>query len=350
MKVRWCVLAAGAWLAACAAATAQQFDTVRLLAGTTVAGEILKMSPVEVVVKQAALERKVPVNEIQWIIYSGEPVSLNLARTALNNRRFQDALDVLNDEKKIDPAQLDRDVLKQDVEYYRAYCTAKLALGGSGDLKAARALLEAFLKNHPGSYHFVEATELVGDLLVAEGKYADAEPYYATLAKAPWPDFKMRAGVSIGRLHMAQNKLKEAEAAFDGVLAIEAEGAQADFQRMNAKLGKARCLAANNKIDDARKMVEEIVATADAEYQELHARAYNALGTIERKAGRSKEAALAFLHVDLLYFSNGEQHAEALANLEQLWTELHRPERAAKARQVLDSQYKNSPWAQRKGG
>lgn len=347
MKVRWLALTAGAWLASCAAVLA--FDTVKTLSGS-VAGDIIKMSPVEVTVKQPALERKVPVNEIQSILYSDEPSSLNLARTQLNGGRYQDALDTLSDPKKIDLGQIERAVIKQDVEFFKAMCAAKLALGGSGEIKAAGKVLFEFLKNNEGSYHFLEANELMGDLLVADGKFADAEPYYAKLGDAPWPDYKMRSGVAIGRLQLAQKQVDAAEKTFDRVLAIQAEGAQADFQRLNAKLGKARCMAEKNQAAEAKKMVEEIIEAADPEYQDLHARAYNTLGTIERKSGRTIAAALAFLHVDKLYFSDPEQHAEALANLEPLWNELHKPERAMKARQLLDTRYKNSPWAQKKGG
>ena len=58
---------------------------------------------------------------------------------------------------------------------------------------------------------------------------------------------------------------------------------------------------------------------------------------------------LAFLHVDVLYFSVPEAHAEALANLVELWTELPNTERAVRARKILQEQYANSPWAKKEG-
>ena len=92
-------------------------------------------------------------------------------------------------------------------------------------------------------------------------------------------------------------------------------------------------------------MVEGILAKADPENVELHARAYNTLGNAWKKAGRDKEALLAFLHVDVLYFAVPEAHAEALANLSELWTKMHKTRRAARARNILDERYKNSRWA-----
>ena len=53
--------------------------------------------------------------------------------------------------------------------------------------------------------------------------------------------------------------------------------------------------------------------------------AYNALGTALRKAGKPKEAILAFLHVHLLYSTQPDLDAEAVANLEKLFTETHKP-------------------------
>jgi len=56
---------------------------------------------------------------------------------------------------------------------------------------------------------------------------------------------------------------------------------------------------------------------------------------------------LAFLHVDVLYFTVPEAHAEALANLVELWEAMHKTERAQRARAILDEQYRNSPWAKK---
>jgi tetratricopeptide (TPR) repeat protein len=155
----------------------------------------------------------------------------------------------------------------------------------------------------------------------------------------------MRAQVGIGRALLAQGKAAEASKAFDEAISGEGTGDLAEAQRMAAKVGKARCLAASNKLDEAIKTVENIITNADAENVDLHALAYNALGSALRQARKPQEALMAFLHVDLLYSSNAEAHAEALANLEQLFTELHKPEHARRIRQTLDERYKNSHWA-----
>ena len=107
-------------------------------------------------------------------------------------------------------------------------------------------------------------------------------------------------------------------------------------------------MAALKKPDEAIAIVEEIIQKGDPEDAPLMARAYNVLGNAQRQAGRVKEALLAFLHVDILYSSVPDAHAEALSNLAELWQQVHKTDRANRARQTLEELYKDSPWAKRK--
>ena len=209
--------------------------------------------------------------------------------------------------------------------------------------------MKAFADANSKSYHYFEASEVVGDLLVAVRQYALAADYYDRLDKAPWPDYKMRAGVAAGRALLAQGKIAEAQAAFDKVIAIDAEGDLAQGQRALARLGKARGLVAGKKTDEAIKLGTEVLKGADPKDVPLLAQAYNVLGTAYRQAGRTEEALLAFLRVDVLYASPPDAHAEALANLAELWEQVHKTERANRARKTLDEQYPDSPWAKKTG-
>ena len=125
-------------------------------------------------------------------------------------------------------------------------------------------------------------------------------------------------------------------------------GPQAEPQKLAAALGKAD--GPGRRRQDRRShptSVEEIIAKADPENQELHARAYNVLGNCYLAAGKKKEALLAFLHVDLLYARFPEQHAEALANLATLWTEVDKADRAAQAKHCSKKSTQSSAWAQK---
>ena len=66
-------------------------------------------------------------------------------------------------------------------------------------------------------------------------------------------------------------------------------------------------------------MIEQMIQDTDPEQKELQARAYNALGNCYEQAGRTKDALLAFLHVDVLYGTVPDAHAEALSHLIPLW-------------------------------
>jgi hypothetical protein len=321
------------------------FDTIKT-SKSTLSGRIVGMDATKIDLQQGigGTRLQVPVNEIQAVYYEAEPAELKTAKKQVLDRRYTEALTALEGIKKA-PA---RQEMQQDIEFYTALCSAKLALGGSMKIADAGRLMKAFADANPKSYHYFEASETVGDLLVAIRQYAQAAEYYARLSGAPWPDYKMRAGVADGRALLSQGKAQEAAATFDKVIATVAEGDSAQAQRIAASLGKASALVALKKPDAAVTVVETIIQKGDPEDAPLMARAYNVLGTAQRAAGRVKEALLAFLHVDILYSSVPEAHAEALANLAELWEQDHKAERANRARQALEEQYKDSPWAKKK--
>ncbi len=322
------------------------FDTVKTVSKGKLSGRIVGMDSTKIDLQQGSggLLQEVPVNEIQAVDYEAEPADLKAAKKHALDGHYADALAALERIKE-KPARRE---MQQDVEFYKALCSARLALGGSMKIVDAGRMVKSFADANPQSYHYLEASETVGDLLVALGQYPQAAEYYARLENAPWPDYKMRAGVASGRALLAQGKAREAAAAFDKVLAIEAEGELAQVQHTAASLGKASALVALKKPDEAVTIVEEIIQKGDPEDAPLMARAYNVLGAAQRQAGRVKEALLAFLHVDILYSSVPEAHAEALANLVELWQQVHKTDRANRARQTLEELYKDSPWAKKK--
>jgi tetratricopeptide (TPR) repeat protein len=326
----------------------QAFDTIKTT-GRKLSGHIKGMDSTKIDFEQGAsggLVQEVPVNEVLTVYYEAEPAELTAAKNHVLAGRYSEALAALERIKE-EPVRRE---MQQDIAFYKASCSAKLALGGSLKITDAGRMMRAFADANPKSYHYFEASETVGDLLVALGQYAQAAEYYARLDGAPWPDYKMRAGVAAGRALLSQGKAREAAAAFDKVRTIEADGDPAQAQRTAASLGKASALVALKKPDEAVKIVEDILQKGDPEDAPLMARAYNVLGTAQRAAGRTKEALLAFLHVDILYSSVPDAHAEALANLAQLWEQVHKTDRATRARQALEEQYKDSPWAKRKQG
>ncbi|MCC6125174.1 MAG: tetratricopeptide repeat protein [Pirellulales bacterium] len=338
------------------AAAAQGLDSIKTVNGTSVSGKIVQMNWDKVTIEQGLgghkTTKEVPTNQIVTIFFDGGSATvkkaLNGAKTEIAGKReYAEGLKFL---AKIDPAEIDSDILKQEYDYYAALANGKLALSGVGKIEDAGKAMFDFVKNNPESYHYLEANEALGDLLAGVRSFAKAEEYYGKLAQAPWPDVKMKAGVLIGRAQLAQGKFAEAEKTFQSVLGAEAEGPLAERQRTIALLGKASSLTGQKKTPEAIVILSGVIekatrGDADGEDAELLSRAYNALGTAYRQLGDLDEAKFAFLRTDLLYASVPDTHAEALANLAEIWEQLHRPERAVEARKTLDKLYKNSAWA-----
>jgi tetratricopeptide (TPR) repeat protein len=224
---------------------------------------------------------------------------------------------------------------------------ARLASIGTVDQKTATSAgmeINRFLNEHKNSYHFFEANEALGDLLVAL-KNPNAFRYYDVLASAPWPEYKIRANLLKGRAEQMHNQHQGAIKHFDAALTAASGGDErAERQQSLAHIGRAVSLAETGAVEEALAVLNQIIAKADKGAPEVYARAYNALGGCYRKKGATKEALLEYLKVDLLFNSVPEAHAEALYYLSQLWNDARHPERARAAAESLQQRYAASRW------
>jgi len=338
------LVATGCLLLSCVAAPAVALDRVQLARGRAVGGDVVRTTPLEVTVKAGANEETVAVNEILFIGYEGEPAQLASVRSSVRSGNYEN---VLRQIERIDQRKISRAEIQQDMQFYHALATAKLALRGAGDVREAGRLMQDFVSKYPDSYHYLTASEALGELLVEVGAYDQAVDAFQKLESAPWPQAKIRAAVLAGRARVAKGTYPEALKSFEKALALAPEGdAATESQRLAAILGKATCLAATDKYDEATTLVEDVIAKADKEDADLHAQAYVTLGNcLRQKPDGAKEALLAYLHVDVLYFNNPRAHAEALFNLKELWTQLGKGERALDAARVLEERYAGSAWA-----
>ena len=182
---------------------AQNQDQVHLLRGSPASGVILDTSPTEVTVEVRGAKRTIPVNEIRRIGFADDTPDLRRAREDILAGQWENGLEVL---KKIDPASLQRDLLRADVQYFIAYCQGRLALTGGGDKAAAATALLEFVKGNPNSYHFYEAAQLLGDLALALDSFENALKYYGAIARAPWPEHKLQGAVLEASVLVAQAK------------------------------------------------------------------------------------------------------------------------------------------------
>ena len=326
------------------AAPVWALDAVKKVSGQNLSGTIKAITRDSVEIdKTSGGAEKIGILDVESVRFDGEPPQLATVRIKATNGDFEDALTQLG---RIDPATATKPEVQKEMGFYKAYCTARLAQAGSGDVNAAGTALNTWLQANQQSFHFYRGTELVGDLLVKAGNYDGAAAYYGQLDQSPVPEIKMRGGVGAGRSLLAQKKYPEAQAAFDKVLALTAtaKGAMADQQRFAASLGKASCVAETGNPDQAITAVEEVIKGVSPENAELMAQAYVTIGkaylvSAKTKPEAKKQALLAFLHVDTLYSGQPQAHAEALRNLDVLWRDLGKPERALQAVQLLKDRY-----------
>ena len=181
------VLAAAVCLAASAASAA---DSIKSRGdGKAIIGSVVRMTRSEVEIEIKPGDTKtVAVNDIESIHFDGEPSSLTTVRTRLAAGDFAEADKLLESAKP----DTDRAEILADIEFYKALSAGRQALGGNGSIAAAGKSMYDFKAKNPNNYHCLEACELMGDLLLADGKYAAAKTFYEEVGKAPWEDYKMR--------------------------------------------------------------------------------------------------------------------------------------------------------------
>jgi tetratricopeptide (TPR) repeat protein len=349
LSVRRPLILAACWAALAMPLVSRADDEIRRTAGEprTLSGAIKEIASGNVAIEQASGGLvTVPIVEIESISFSGEPAALKTVRNYVTAGNYPAASETL---AKIDMEKVQRKEIQQDVRFYQAFVAARQALAGAGSVIEAGKQVREFVQTQPNSPHLLEAQEALGDLLAAVGRHDQALKYYALLDQAPSAEWKMRAGAAQGRSLLAQQKIPEAQAAFDAVLAAgEIAGPRAAESRFAAQLGRGACLARSGQPQPAIEAVEALIAAASPEQANLLGPAYVTLGNCHRQQpDGAKTALLAFLHVDLLYAAHAPSHAEALANLSTLWNEVGKPERALQASQLLKERYPASPWASR---
>jgi tetratricopeptide (TPR) repeat protein len=313
-------------------------DTVQMADGSQTTGDVVGMTKYIVSLRRDGATIEIPTNEIDTVRYESEPVSFRTARRHVEDGRYEDAMIILTT-LNVDRDNLIRAELKQELDFYIAFCLGSQALTGQGDIREAGSTAITFLQRNTNNYRYLAVCELVGDLLVASQDYSTAQTYYAKLIDAPWPDYEMRANNAIGKAQLAQKLTTEARSSFQKVIDSTEEDVLAQREKAIAVLGQARCDIAENNPERAIANTQRVIDVTNTDETELLAVAYNTLGLALRKAGKPRDAVLAFLHVELLYFRSRSEYIESMQNLVELWNELSIPERANEAAATLRDRY-----------
>jgi tetratricopeptide (TPR) repeat protein len=321
-------------------------DQVYLRRGAGIGGIVKDTTTTQLTVESEGKTQTIDVNQIRLVNFGDEPSELRQGRARAAAGKYEDALNSLT---RIAANSIEREIVKRDLQFYLALCEGKIALSKGGDKGKAKEAMMAFVRAVPKSHHFFEAAQVLGDLSVGQGDFAEAVKFYSAIsAKAPWPEYKLSATMAEARALIAQDNFAAAQAKFELVGQDTSDAPDAKRQRLLAEVGRARCLAETGSAPAGIQLLEQIIADHEPTDDELFGRAYNALGDCLQKAGQSKEALMAYLHVDVLFYSDPEIHAECLYHLSKLWETANKPDRAASSRAILDSRYSGSRWAKAK--
>ena len=320
-----------------------QTDQVQMTSGARVDGKITNVSPVAVAIDVRGSQRTISVNEVKRVTFAEDPAELRAGRARILAGKYDTGL---ADLQMVNATEIQRDLIVQDLQYYTALATGKLALSTGGDKAKAVASMLAFVRAAPRSHHFFSAAELLGDLSVAKGDFSQAAKFYAAISsKAPWPEYTMRARLAEARVAIAQADYSQAQQIYQSLISEKSASKQAKRQKLLAQIGLARCAAETGTPDQPIKEIENIIDQNDASDVELFGRAYNALGDCYRKSGKTQDALMAYLHVDILFYADPEIHAEALYHLTELWEALKNPDRSNATKKLLNERYGGSRWA-----
>jgi tetratricopeptide (TPR) repeat protein len=311
-------------------------STVKGAIGGRVRGTIQAESPSEVVVKLGTSTTSVPTGEIVSIHYDGQPPSLALAESRESANQLAEAADL---SKKAAADAAGKPFIEQAAKFRQAQLVAEVALGDPGRANEAVALLDAVVKAYPNGRHVVAALDSLARLQLQKGNFAAVEKTVADMAKLP--QSADSAAVLRARLFDKKGEHDKAIAEYDRLIQGSPEGSP---RQREARLAKAESLVGMKKFGDAETDLRNVIKAAPAEDYQAQSAAYNALGDCLRAAGKPKDALNAYLHTDLLYARDKEQHPRALANLSKLWRELKRDDRADEAYSRLKQDYPQSPW------
>jgi tetratricopeptide (TPR) repeat protein len=311
--------------------------------GKPVQGEIGAINKTEIVLKPRNGEPdKIPANDIASIKWDGEPAKLNLARGNEDRGLFEQALETYTEVHKDAGGKL-----KTHLEFLIARTIAKQALEDASKIDDAVKKLEAFSKNDHFA-HF-ETMNYLGQIYAAKGDFAKSQAAYEAFGKAPWNDFKMASKIAVGRMQLKQNDITGAEKTFSDAASGKAESDAEKARLAEAQVGKAACLVKQKKIDEGLKLIDEVINTTPVEEARAMAEAYVIQGDCLQAQQKLKEAAIAYLHVPVLFPKEKSAHAEALYNLAKISGAIGQPDRAAEAREDLISQFPNSEWVKKLG-
>lgn len=299
-------------------------------------GQIQAETPTDVTILVGSNPQKVPLNQIDSITYDGQSANYVRGNSLASGGDFAAAAEAY---QKAAGETAGKPLAAQAAQFGRARSLAEIALADPSRRAEAITALTSFSTTYANGRHVVPALDYLARLQMHNNDFGPAGQTVAKLATiATSVD---RSAILGAQLQARQGEHGAAVSALEKLAASAPEGSAL---RREAMLTRAESLAALKKFDEAEAEVRKVIAAAPAEDVEVQAAAYNTLGDCLRVAGKPKDALLAYLHTDILYAKNKEEHPKALSQIVRLWRELKRDDRADEALDRLRQEYPQSPY------
>jgi tetratricopeptide (TPR) repeat protein len=320
----------------------QAEDQVERRVGPTVRGDITEISRTEIVVKGRNNQRDyhIPANEIERIHWQAERPQLSQIRVEERNGQFDKAIAGYEAALKDSTSPN----LTTDLEFLIARAAASRALANEENYDDAIKRLEKFRAVHSANFRYFEALKLLARLYMAKSDVEKADATMKLLLEAPWTDFKMEADILQAQVALASGKTEAALGPIENVLRVKPSSPGELSRRYEALLLKATCLQKEGKFPEAIDVLTGILDEAGEDDTKTLAETCVRLGDCYQAAGRTKEAILSYLRVDILFPKEKSQHAEALYYLSRLFVQDGKPDKSADAQARLQQSYPHSPW------
>jgi tetratricopeptide (TPR) repeat protein len=320
-------------------------DQITLVPGTTlkqaiggrVFGQIQSESPGEVVVALGAKSVSVPSDQIASIRYDGQSAAFQLGEARESAGQLAEAAEQF---KKAAAESVKRPFPYQTALFRESAVLGNLALIEPERVKEAKEKLAQFIRSYPASRHVAAAREALARLQYRTGDFPGAIATISELEKLPRS--AERGAVLRTKVLAQQGKHAEAIGELDRLIAAVPKGSD---RRRAALLAKAESLAGLKRFQEAETLVREVIQASPPEDAAAQAPAYNTLGDCLRAANRPKDALIAYLHTDLLYSKDKDEHPRALHEIAALFRALKQDARADEFAQRLKQEYPKSSWA-----
>jgi tetratricopeptide (TPR) repeat protein len=309
---------------------------------TVLRGDVIDVSRTEVVLKGRTNKReyRVPANEIARIRWDGEKAQLMQVRLEERNGRYDKA--IAGYEAALSDATTEN--MRTDLEFLIARTSADKALAEEAKFDDAINRLEKFRTAHSNSFRYYEALRLLARLYMEKHEAEKASSTLKLMSEAPWNDYKMEADLLQAETALDQNQVDAALKSLDNVIRVAPKTLSELARHYEALLTKASCLEKQAKFQEASEVLTSILDEAAEDDLKTLAKTCLKLGECYQAAGRTKEAILAYLRVDILFPKEKAAHAEALYQLSRLFAQDGKPDKAADAAARLQQTYPHSPW------